>query len=199
MMQDGTTPIANAAATLPAELTERDALAMFGALAERFGWAYCLWNRGVADMALWTMQDGETPLTDDEWARVVTTSPWKVDLSEVGYDMAWTNDILTSAVRAAGVVCGSPKGCATRLTAPPEVTGRLCDACRIGPDGCALFVHPVTAGLFCLDQDGQLLYSAPGECGEPDPAGGALFCWASSSPDESMIAERAQHSLKSRQ
>jgi hypothetical protein len=141
---------------IPRDLSEPDAFQVLAALADRFGWAYVIWNRDTVNGALddldWRRPTTEhaRQLSDEQWRRVTQTTAWRETIPDIAITRVADEDPLTDAIWQAAVVCAE---CVAPLADPPTVTGRLCRLHRTGPAGQPAVADPATEGLYWLDGD----------------------------------------------
>ena len=188
-----------------ATMDEEQAHAALDGFAARFGWAYALFTRPIAEGNLHANLPAaaadDAPctrvvrtLTDREWDRVCATREWSEHLPQAAYDAMDDQLRVQHAIAVAGLEC---LNCGTALHDLPTVTGYLCDHCRVDIDRQPV-VDPVTAGLYWLD-GGVLIYAAPlltfpeARVGDPQP-----FPWNNPDPAATRRAHQARQALESR-
>ncbi|MEJ3743168.1 hypothetical protein WEI85_07765 [Actinomycetes bacterium KLBMP 9797] len=163
---------------LASTLAEDDARQLIAALAVHYGWAYVLWDRANATTVLREDLDiDDEEVTDEEWQRVIRTPAWD-EIAEVARRGVDINEVIPDALVEAGLQCWR---CSRRLTAPPSVTGRLCQTHRVGPHGQPATVDPATEGLFWL-VGRALYYAAPRATDNAPSRDGALVDFAELDP-----------------
>ncbi|MEV6527379.1 hypothetical protein AB0M43_36195 [Longispora sp. NPDC051575] len=139
--------------TLPVDLTDAEGRQIVDHLAERFGWAHAIWHR---DHPQARRAAGGQLLPRQQWDEVTATPEWR-KLPELATRAV--ADQITMAVREAGVLCAQ---CSTPLYGGPHVTGRLCPAHRVGPQGQPVALDPASGFAFWFDGD-TLLRAEPDE------------------------------------
>ncbi|GAA4442538.1 hypothetical protein [Phytohabitans houttuyneae] len=137
----------SAGIALPVDLAEADARRLVAALAARYGWLFLLWDRADGSAVLREYrQDTADEVSLAEWRRVART-PAGAELADTARRAYVVKETIIDGFGQAGLECAE---CAVRLTEPPAVTGRLCNAHRVGVNGQPAVADPSTEGLYWM-------------------------------------------------